>query len=162
MKFDEVYDEYADTVYSFLRFRLRDVHLAEDIFQDTFVAVHANLERLATVDSPKAWILTIARRKMIDRLRQIRQEEVLDRQDQMRVSVISPEQRIVEQLDLDHMLDRLDDVSKIIIYGLYVERLTCKELADMLELPEGTVKSKSYAARQKMKRWFERGDRQDG
>lgn len=78
MNFDQVYEEYADTVYSYLCFRLRDHHLAEDVFQETFMSIYANLDALRAAQSKKAWILTIAHRKMVDRIRKQSSEATPD------------------------------------------------------------------------------------
>ena len=43
MEFDRIYEEYADAVYSYLRFKLKDPHLIEDIFQETFLSVYSGL-----------------------------------------------------------------------------------------------------------------------
>ncbi len=69
MTFGELYEEYAGAVYSYLVFKLRDSQLAEDVLQDTFLAVHQNNHSVQEISSPKAWILAIARNKMVDALR---------------------------------------------------------------------------------------------
>lgn len=155
MNFDQVYEEYADTVYSYLCFRLRDRHLAEDVFQETFMSIYANLGALRAAQSKKAWILTIAHRKMVDRIRKQSSEATPDEIREQSES--SYEQRLVAQMDLERFMQRLDDVSRQILYGVYVEKLTCKELAEILQMPEGTVKSKCYYARNKLKEWYKEG-----
>jgi RNA polymerase sigma factor (sigma-70 family) len=155
MNFDQVYDEYADTVYSYLCFRLRDHHLAEDVFQETFMSIYANLDALRAAQSKKAWILTIAHRKMVDRIRKQSSEATPDEIREQSES--SNDQRLVAQMDLERFMQRLDDVSRQILYGVYVEKLTYKELAEILQMPEGTVKSKCYYARNKLKEWYKEG-----
>ena len=49
----------------------------------------------------------------------------------------------------------MDEMSRQIIYGIYVEQLSYKDLSEILGIPEGTVKSKSYYARAKLRRWLE-------
>ena len=161
MNFDQVYEQYADTVYSYLRFRLRDRHLVEDVFQDTFLAVYANLGSLLAAESRKAWILTIAHRKMVDRLRKQSSEALPQQSNDRSDPSPSHEQQLVMQLDLELFMQRLDDVSRQILYGIYVEKLTYKELAAILGLPEGTVKSRCHYARNKMKEWLKEGAIQD-
>ncbi len=60
-------------------------------------------------------------------------------------------------LHIAEMLDQLEDVERTIVYGLYVENLTCHEIAQVLNIPEGTVKSKSYYARRKLREWLKEG-----
>ena len=54
----------------------------------------------------------------------------------------------------DLFLKQLDPTAATIIYGLYVEQLSCQELAEMLDIPVGTVKSKAYTARTKLRNWL--------
>ncbi len=69
MTFEEVYNNYIDIVFNYLRQRIKDSYLIEDILQETFYAVYRNLPKLKKKDSIKSWILSIAHNKMIDKLR---------------------------------------------------------------------------------------------
>lgn len=69
MDFEVLYQEYADAVYGYLVFKLKDRQVVEDIMQETFLAAHQGIERLQKVNSPKAWLLSIAHNKMVDFLR---------------------------------------------------------------------------------------------
>ncbi len=153
MEFDRLYADYADTVYSYLRFKLKDAYLVEDIVQETFLSVYSNLRKAAQAESVKAWILTIAHHKMVDRLRRS-PPDTLREPENLALTVPSYEKHIAMQLDLEQIVNRLDDVSRQIIYGIYVENLTYKEMAQILGIPEGTVKSKCHYARNKLKDWY--------
>ncbi|HPT83037.1 MAG TPA: RNA polymerase sigma factor, partial [Limnochordia bacterium] len=52
---------------------------------------------------------------------------------------------------------QLEEPERSIVYGLYVEGLTYRELAAMLGLPEGTVKSKAHYARKRLYHWLQEG-----
>lgn len=54
MTFEEVYKDYIDIVYNYLRQRLRDSYLIEDILQETFYAVYRSLQDLKKKDSIKS------------------------------------------------------------------------------------------------------------
>jgi DNA-directed RNA polymerase specialized sigma24 family protein len=140
MSFEEIYAKYVDAVYRFLKFKLGDEHLVEDVLQETFLAVYQNLQKIAEVSSPKAWILAIARHKLVDHLRKKRLVEV-ELNEGIEVEP-GPDCLFIHQL-----LSPLDETARTILYGLYVEELTCRELAEILGIPVGTVKSKAHAAR---------------
>lgn len=160
MDFDRLYADYADVVYSYLKFRLKDAYLVEDIFQETFLSVYANMQKWHEIESVKAWILKIAHHKMVDRLR--KSPPLANHSDHENLTEASSEQQVVEQLDLQHIINRLDDISRQIVYGIYVERLTYKELAQLLGIPEGTVKSKCYYARSRLRNWCKEEDESHG
>src|SRR5690554_1758377 len=69
MNFEEVYEDHVDIIFNYLRQRLKDSYLIEDILQDTFYAVYQNLNKLRKEKSIKSWIISIAYNKMVDRLR---------------------------------------------------------------------------------------------
>jgi RNA polymerase sigma-70 factor (ECF subfamily) len=157
MTFDEIYEEYADTVYSFLRYKIRDVHLAEDILQDTFLAAYREMTAGRLPERPKAWLLTIAHRRMVDRLRRIPSSETA-LEDGMEADVRDNGESAAEALHIKQLLGRLDAPSRTILYALYAEGLTIRETAEMLGIPEGTVKSRCHSAKSKLSVWMKGGD----
>lgn len=153
MDFKKLYTLYADTVYSYIYFQVKDRFWAEDLLQETFLAVYKHRDNLSAIRTPKAWLLAIAQRRIADKFRKEKNQPLFtaslaDRPD-------SAAAQAEEKLFLEELLKRLDETSRHILYGIYVEQLSCKELAEILDLPEGTVKSKAYHARAKLKRWLE-------
>lgn len=153
MDFERIYHTHADSVYSFLMFKLHDEHLAEELMQETFLAVYEQKEGVVQIESLKAWILTIARNKLVDHLRK-------DREQVRLVQEMMPEEaeKASDGVFVEELLGQLPEPERTIVYGLYVEGLTCNELGQMLAIPEGTVKSKAYYARQNLARWLKGGD----
>ncbi len=147
MNFDKLYRAYAGTVYGFLMFKLRDEHLAEDIMQEVFLAAHQGLRRNLQIDSPKAWLLSVAHHKMVDYLR----KKPLEAQYLAPETIPAKTGEAISNLFVEEILNQLPGTERTIIYGLYIEGLTCKELAEMLMIPEGTVKSKAHYARKKIR-----------
>jgi len=148
MSFDRIYATYIDMVYSYLKFKLKEEHIVEDLVQETFLAVYKQREKLPNKDSVKAWILAIAHNKMVDVLRKPKIKEVM-LNDNHNVDYTQPDNLFLEQC-----IKQLDEECQLIIYGLYVEQLTCRQLAEILGCPEGTVKSKAYTARKQLRGWL--------
>jgi len=154
MDFESLYKDHADAVYGYLAFKLRDSQLAEDLMQETFLAAHERLDQLRTAGSAKAWLLSIAYNKMVDLLRRRSAELPLQAESLAASGTAAP------TLFIREALEQLDELERSIVYGLYVEGLTHRELAEMLGLPEGTVKSKAHYARRRLHRWLEGGSEQ--
>mgnify|MGYP000851676464 FL=1 len=153
MGFEGLYELYAGTVYGFLMFKLNDEELAEDILQDTFLAVYQGIHTLHTIESPKAWILAIAHNKMVDHLRKkqlVEQSHVIEQLSDVSIEGAT-------NLFIEEILNQLNDPDRTIVYGLYVEGLSCLELAQILQIPEGTVKSKAHYARKRLRKWLREG-----
>lgn len=152
MTFDQLYAAYADQVYSFLRFKIRDVHLVEDIFQDTFLAAYREISQGSQPANPKAWILTIAHRRMVDHLRRAYVRDAPLQQAETLGAPENPEP--TDMIVLRELLNQLDDLSRTILYALYVEGLTIRETAQLMGIPEGTVKSRCHTAKSKLSGWM--------
>ncbi|WP_274361439.1 RNA polymerase sigma factor [Paenibacillus thermotolerans] len=155
MTFEELYMQYADCVYSFLRFKIRDVHLMEDMFQETFLAAYRELQAGRKPERPKPWLLTIAHRRMVDRLRRLP-----DRETALRESIPaggSGGMDWTEAIHFSDLMNRLDESARTILYAQYVEGLSVGEIAAMLDIPEGTVKSRAYHAKCKLSEWLKEG-----
>lgn len=156
MDFAALYSEYVDAVYGYLAFRLRDKEVVEDLVQETFLAAHQRLDRLQEVASPKAWLLAVAHNKLVDYLR--RQQEHLPLQEE---NLAAAAGTAPSRLFIQEALAQLAELERTIVYGLYVEGLTHRELAEMLGLPEGTVKSKAHYARKRLYYWLQEGSSHD-
>lgn len=151
MGFEVLYQDHVGAVYSYLMFKLNDRQLVEDILQETFLAVYQNIHQINEVASPKAWVLSIAHNKMVDHLRKNKVRE-----KSLNLETISSES--CEQnssLFFRETLEQLPEVERTIVYGLYAEGLTCQELAQILNIPEGTVKSKAHYTRKKLYKWLQ-------
>lgn len=70
LQIEDLFYQYADDVFTFLVYLLKDRPLAEDVTQETFIKAMRSLERGSQIDRPKPWLLQIARRTAIDVLRQ--------------------------------------------------------------------------------------------
>ncbi len=79
---------------AWLSVRTRDVALVEDVLSEAFVSALSTWPRDGVPDHPVAWLLTTARRKMLDRFRQARRTAVVDTthlEQLPEIAVLSPE-----------------------------------------------------------------------
>jgi RNA polymerase sigma factor (sigma-70 family) len=150
---ERLYREHVDAVYGYLSFKLRDSQAVEDLVQETFLAAHQGLNRLHSVNSPKAWLLTIAHNKLVDFLR--RRPVHLPLQAESLAAAGGEAANLFAQ----EILEQLAEPERTIVYGLYVEGLTYRELGEMLGIPKGTVKSKAHYARKYLYNWLQGGSR---
>ena len=62
-------DEHGDALFRYAILRLKDEHLAEDLIQDTFLAALNGIGKFKPGSSPRAWLVGILKRKIIDHYR---------------------------------------------------------------------------------------------
>lgn len=151
-----------------LRFLVRltgDRQAADDIFQETFLQVHISADTFDPARRFKPWLFTIAANKARDLLRKrVRRQEVdisapVSRDggdeggqtfvDLMKVNVPPPEEGL-EALERDEMvqraIDRMPLALREILLLAYFQRLSYAQIADELQIPLGTVKSRLHSA----------------
>ena len=106
-----------------------------------------------------------ARKRAKERSRQLPDEDIVNRIDQMAVSssmeAADEYERTSDKTVLEAALSALDQASREVIVLYYYEEMSVREVAKTLGLLEGTVKSRLYFARRKMKKILQEGGRRE-
>lgn len=134
---------------------------AEDIFQEAFLQVHQSIESFDVTRRFKPWLFTIAANKARDFLRRSSQrqaaalsakigdEDGREFMDLMEADLPLPDQTF-EKEELRERVRQvaasLPDHLREILLLAYFHRFPYKEIAEMLDIPLGTVKSRLHAA----------------
>jgi len=153
--FSLLYDKYSDSLYGLILKIIRQDDLAQDILQECFVKIW---QKIQTYDETKGslftWMLNICRNKAIDSLRKTNRtrtgHENMHNDMPKNVSLeINP-----ETIGLRDVLDNLSEEKRIIIEYLYFKGYTQKETSEELNIPLGTVKTRSRTAILELKDLF--------
>lgn len=140
---------------SLLRFALKltlgDRQRAEDIVQETLLRAWRHPEVVGSGRTPiRAWLFTVTRHVAIDlwrsRSRAEAAEEVID---DSHAELPDPDElieRTVDALDVQAALDLLSAGHRQVITEMYFRGHSAAETAEILGIPVGTVKSRSYYA----------------
>ncbi|MBT2749040.1 MULTISPECIES: RNA polymerase sigma factor [unclassified Lysobacter] len=130
-----------------------DDELADEIAQDTWLRVLRGIAGLHDGARLRAWLFGIARRALMDRLRG--RYSAPPRGDETDLDSLpgdeaAPEQALDHAMDLDRLqrgLDRLPLIEREALSLFYLQQLSLQDIAQVLELPVGTVKSRLFRAR---------------
>jgi len=160
--FELLVERYQQELLSFLIRFLRRRAAAEDIFQETFLQVYLSSDGFDITKRFKPWLFTIAANKARDYLRKNKRRatvplsatvgsgddgpEFVDLMESNvpmpdKVAADSEQQKLVRDV-VDAMPDHLREVMLL----SYFNRFAYKEIADMLSIPLGTVKSRLHSA----------------
>lgn len=158
--FAKVFSFFAPRLRSYALKQVGNEALAMELVQDTMSNVWQKAHLFnADKGSPSTWIFTIARNIRFDMLRkqQNRKEDICS-EDLWPVlceqTADANEVSLDEQLTLDQvgsMFDELPQKQRIVIEAIYIEGKSQQEVADELEIPLGTVKSRTRLALQRLK-----------
>jgi RNA polymerase sigma-70 factor (ECF subfamily) len=147
--FEALYDAASPTVFGLVRRVVRDPAQSEEVTQEIFLEIWQNATRF-DADRGKAlsWIMVIAHRRAVDRVRasqasvtrDLRQgiKEYQDSYDDVAESV----ERNLEAERVDSALESLTENQRQAIRLAYYGGYTHREVATMLDLPVGTVKTR--------------------
>jgi RNA polymerase sigma factor (sigma-70 family) len=135
-------NRYRKQVYTYIFLLVKNQHLAEDIFQDTFIKVIKSLDGGKYQDNGKflAWVLRIAHNLVIDHYRKERQLNATSREDfgldilnSNKYAVQPAENYLIDRQirkDIRNLIDSLPEEQKeVLILRQYCE-LSFKEIAD--------------------------------
>jgi RNA polymerase sigma factor (sigma-70 family) len=139
---ERLFRRHFDAVYWFFATKLD--HGADDLAQDTFAAVVRNREQVGRRHSFRAYLFAVARSKLIDRFRKHGHEfdPMVASAVDLGASPTSMLGRRQEHARLLSALRRLPVDLQLVLELCYVERMRGPEIAEALELPEGTVRSR--------------------
>jgi RNA polymerase sigma-70 factor (ECF subfamily) len=143
----ELYDRYGKVAYALALRILRDRALAEDAVQEAFVAIWRMAAQFrAERGGARAWILTLVRRRAVDRVRHEQRHADLAAEAVAAGEPLAEAGTSLEQLHVREALMRLSRPERKVLELAYYEGLTQEEVAAALDIPVGTVKSRTARA----------------
>ena len=147
--FEALYDRHAAAVFGIVRQVVRDPSQSEEVAQEVFVEAWRTAARFdAARGSVRAWIIIMARRRAIDRVRSA--QAAGDREVRVAATAATPEfdevseavELRMEQQQVRRCLETLTDLQRESIDLAFYRGYTHREVSDLLEVPLGTVKTR--------------------
>ncbi|MGN6090102.1 MAG: sigma-70 family RNA polymerase sigma factor [Actinomycetales bacterium] len=148
--FEQLYDRCAGQVLGLVRRVLRDPAQSEEVAQEVLVEVWRQATRYdETKGAPLTWILTIAHRRAVDRVRSAQASTERDARIGIRDAAGAEYDHVADEVAtrLEHeqvrrCLDGLTDLQRESLQLAYYGGYTQTEVAALLEVPLGTVKTR--------------------
>lgn len=175
--FSVLVERYQDRIFTLCLRWLRDRQVSEEVAQDVFVAVYRALPRFRGEARFSTWLFRIAvnhckNKRQYQQRRHRNQHEPLegepreDRADRQLPSQEPGTDRSLHVSDAEDLLRQglaeLDEGYRAIVVLRDIQGLAYEEIADILDLPRGTVKSRLHRARAQLARSLSRfADRDD-
>jgi RNA polymerase sigma factor (sigma-70 family) len=147
----DLYRRHGQVVLSQILFVVEERALGEEILQDTMLAVWRQAGAFRGESRVRSWMIAIARRQARDRLRRKRLQVVDDTALVNRPSPgAGPELAALERADVVDVAAAIGTLGRRhreILGLVFASELTLAEIAEILQIPVGTVKSRLAAAR---------------
>lgn len=162
--FEILVRRYERELYGYLRRYVGDANLADDVFQNTFLQLYTKAGQYEAGRPVRPWLYTIATHAAIDAMRRNGRHQALSL-DQEREEALNGEvRRLAEMLEAQQPgpvdcaegqerrervradVDRLPDFLRQVVVLAYYQGLKYREVAEIMEIPVGTVKSRLHTA----------------
>ena len=150
--FNQMVTDHAPALYRMAYRLVGDRHEAEDVVQDTFRSVWGSRRRYEPGRGERAWLVSILRRRVIDRWRRRSPPSVLVFEDRLEVGCEDANPLDSGYTDeMQHALNQLPAELRETLLLVVVAELTHQEAAFELNVPLGTVLSRVSRARQRLR-----------
>jgi len=166
--FRELFERYHKRAYAVAFGVLKNKHDALDVVQEAFVKVHRHLDGFQGSSSFYTWLYRIVMNLAIDQLRRkktarpVEYDDAIDREGALadehvlpRMLDANPRRTVIRRelmARVEAALATLPDYHRQVIVLREIEGLSYEEMAEVLEVPKGTIMSRLFHARQKLQR----------
>lgn len=160
-------DTYGRDIYSFCRHLTGNAQEADELYQDTWLTVVERLECVNIGGNSKSFCLSVALKLWKNRKRKYAwrkriaemqaldtesgEEYISDSRPSSETQVLEKERDALVKKAMDELPEKLRTV--VLLY--YMEELPLAQIADVADIPEGTVKSRLYQARKLLEKKLE-------
>lgn len=168
--FDELLNRYQSKLYTYIYFIVRNVTVAEDLFQETFVKAIATIKQGNYAESGRfgAWLTRIAHNLIIDSFRQDKGENVVSN-DEVELDLFNDAELCDDNIETEMVNEQvMKDVRKLIcalpavqrevVYMRYYQDLSFREIAHVTGVSINTALGRMRYAILNLRRMAEEND----
>lgn len=156
--FRELYGAYSRKVYAYALNQIKDPGRAEEIVADTLYDIWRNPLAFRGESQFSTWLIGIARNKVLQAYRSAKRHDDHDDIDEIGDDIASEDAGAFELLadkqraaGVKQCLDKLPDEQRECMHLVFYEGYSLGEIAEVQNCPEGTVKTRLFHARQRLK-----------
>lgn len=153
--FAALYREMEKPLFRFVQVKLNDPFQSSDILHEVFLEVWKNAGRFEGRSTAKSWMFGIAYRKVMDVFRKTSKVDLRDEMPEQEDDAPAGEACLLASEEADHVrhcLNELKPQQRGAVEMAFFEDMSYREIAEAMEVPEGTVKTRVFHAKQLLMR----------
>jgi RNA polymerase sigma-70 factor (ECF subfamily) len=160
---ENLYHETHTSVYAYVISVLKNIHDAEDVLHDCYLAVHSAAANYSSSGKPMAWIITIAKNLCLMKLRERKKKAEVEDEDFFINAQYNEDSRLTPEdaFILSECMNELSDEERQIVVLHVVSGFKHREIASFLDMALPTVLSKYHRALKKLKNSLSKGEREE-
>ncbi|RTQ94019.1 sigma-70 family RNA polymerase sigma factor [Lysinibacillus telephonicus] len=153
---EKIMIEYGDELVRLAFSYVKDIGIAKDMVQNTFIKCYKNLDSFRFDAQIKTWLYRITINECKDYLKSWNYKKVQVRSilsETTRSILPSTEKAVIDKYTNEEIKDNIFSLPKMyreVIYLYYYDSLKTEEIADVLDIPVNTVKTRLRRAKQKL------------
>lgn len=145
---DEIIDRYADMVYRIALTQMKNIHDAQDIFQEVFLRLVKNIDSIENEEHLKAWLIRVTLNCSKTNLMSGWRKHTQPLEEEQNQIAFETE----EASDLYEQIQKLPKKYRTVLYLFYYEDLPIKKICEITGQKETTVKSQLSRARDMLRK----------
>ena len=152
---DEIYNQYAKTVYKFLLARTRNGDLAEELTQETFYQAVRSIDKYDYSCNISTWLCAIAKTKYLEYIRKHPQYEEISESDHIDLQDSSVEEDYIqnlERIELMKKLHLLPEPYREIMYLRIFGTLSFAEIGKIMDKNENWARVNFYRGKERLRK----------
>jgi len=162
-KFSRFYNTYIEKIYRFVYLKVNSQETAEDITSRVFTQSWDKFRTGQDIKNPRAYIYQIARNEVVSYYREKSKLRTVSIES---AEIIDPQPGVEEKNQLESDIEEVkkaisslnDDYQNVLIWR-YLDNLAIKEIAEIMERPEGTVRVMLHRALKEVRERLEQANK---
>jgi len=159
--FDELYDRHAEKLYRFFyKMLFQDKNIAAEFTQTLFIKVFEKASYYNNSYNFSTWLYTLASNMCKNEYRRVSRATPIINLDKSMKSIEPQAPKNLDlalfKNDLQLAINKLDEKHRLVFIMRYQEHKSIKELSEILQCPQGTIKSRLHHALKKLSKDLER------
>ena len=158
----ELYDRHAQTVFNLIVCIVRDEAVADELLQETFWQVWQKADQFRGEGEVAAWLFRVARNKSLDELRRRTSRPLAESDslaEELSLATAHDVEKSAEQSwqaqRVHQALSQIPDEQRHCLDLAYFRGLSHRQIAEQMDLPMGTVKTRIRLAMQKLEQFLQ-------
>lgn len=154
--FEQLMNSYIKIIYNYILLHVTSHEDANDILQEAMLGIWQGISTFDRKSSFRTWAIGITRRKIADHYRRYyknmdhRKNDIADYDNDLFTDYEID--RLTDKVTVQDALDSLNSQEKELVYLIFNAQLTYKQVERITGLPEGTIKSRMFTLRKKLKK----------
>lgn len=148
-------NHYMKVIYNYILSKISNAEDVNDVLQESMLAIWQGLKGFKEDSSFKTWTIGITRRKIADFYRKYYNQNHFETRDfneiENHISALDEISNVINKADIEESISTLPERDKELLFLIFSAGLTYGEIEEITGIPKGTIKSRVYTIKNKLR-----------